>query len=158
MSPDRSHPRACIADHNRTRLLHRNRQAHRGRCQSMCRCGVPRQVTGVKRAGRGRNQYRLRACRSLRHHRRHPHRHRAVMRSVTTAAGRQAQVVTGFERPRQGPQSEVQNHENRDPAPHLISMLHDLRLSLEVRLPTPRKTCFGPPDSFRAFGRSRISF
>jgi hypothetical protein len=49
-----------------------------------------------------------------------------MMRSVTTAAGRQARVVlAGWEHGRKWPEPEEQNQEDGSPAPHLELMLHD---------------------------------
>jgi len=108
MSPDRSHPRAFEVDRHAARLRRQSRRARCGYGQRMSRRGRTRKRAGEQRAGCRRGQHRRRPGRCLRYHRRHPHCHRAVMRSMPTAAGRQTRVVAGFERPRQGPQPEEQ--------------------------------------------------
>ena len=55
----------------------------------------------------------------------HHGHHRAVMRTVPPAAGRQAGIVAGLERSRERPQPEEQQQQDGENTPHLTPMLHD---------------------------------
>ena len=96
---------------------HQNRQPRHRRRQRISRRRRPRHKSGKQRTPHRRAQCRRRAGR---HHRRHLHRHGAMMRTMPSAASRQTCVVAAFERPSQGPQPEEQNQRNGEQAPHLI--------------------------------------
>jgi len=59
------------------------------------------------------------------HVRRDARIHGAMVRAVPPATGRQTRIVAGFERGRERPQPEEQDHQDGKTAPHLRQMLHE---------------------------------
>ena len=107
-------------------LCEQNGQAERGRGQRMDRRGGCGRV--VRKTGAMRRRGRDGSGAGLRPYGGHPRGHRAMVRSVTAAAGWEARVVfAGRKVSRKRPQPEEQNQENGNAAPHLEMMLHDRR-------------------------------
>lgn len=79
----------------------------------------------IERAGQRSRKARRRIDATARPHGHDLRVHRAVVRPVAAAARRQARVLAAVDKGRQRPESEKQNQEDGEAAPHLKLMLAD---------------------------------